>query len=218
MPPRENTETTAAFLRLENMKLSELNELNFKTLPTEVLQILKAKVCDELWKRQDIVQKERLTDRRLTESVTFKTQVNKKGNKQKNSVNFKSLMMEDWTNLFSGSSEKKFYVYAHVEPGTQILGFDKSLLPHFQGRPFYIGKGTGSRAFDLKRNQGHGAILSELASHGKKSSEIVQIMKDGLTEPEALALEAKLIYFFGTRYERLRDGILVNLDIPKTPY
>lgn len=127
MPPRENTETRAAFLRLENMKLSELNELNFKTLPTEILQILKAKVCDELGKRRDIVEKESRADRQITESVTFKTQVNKRGNKQKNSVNFKSLMLEDWTHLFSGSSEKKFYVYAHVEPGTQILGFDSTL-------------------------------------------------------------------------------------------
>lgn len=200
------------------MKLHDLDGLNFDSLPTEVLKIIKAKASDALWRRGEVKSAECRADKKIGEEVVFKTQVNKKGNKQKNTVNFQKLMQEDWTHLFAGSEEKRFYVYAHVIPGTQILGFDKSLLPHFNGRPFYIGKGTGNRAYDLKRNQGHGAILSELIGHGKKESDIVQIMKDGLTEVEALALEAKLIYFFGTRYERLRKGILVNLDIPKTPY
>lgn len=200
------------------MNLHDLDGLNFDSLPTEVLKILRAKVNSALWRRNETNARESSLEINIREDITFKTQVNKKGSKQKNAVNFQKLMLEDWNHLFSGSSEKRFYVYAHIEPGTQILGFDKSLLPHFKGRPFYIGKGTGNRAFDLKRNQGHGAILSELLAHGKKESDIVQIMKDGLTEVEALALEAKLIYFFGTRYERLRKGILVNLDIPKTPY
>lgn len=200
------------------MKLHDLDGLNFDLIPTEVLKIIKGKVSDALFRRQEIASLETKSVKIIHADRVFKTQVNKKGSKHKNTVNFQELMLENWNYLFTGSTEKRFYVYAHNEPGTQILGFNKSILPHFKGRPFYIGKGTGSRAYDLKRNQGHGAILSELISHGKKESEIVQIMKDGLTEVEALALEAKLIYFFGTRYERLRSGILVNLDIPKTPY
>lgn len=129
-----------------------------------------------------------------------------------------TLLAEDWTHLFRGSKERKFYVYAHVIPSSKLLRYECDMKIEFRGVPFYIGKGTGARAYDLKRNQGHGATLAELSSMGKLPDEIVTIIADCLNESEALALESKLIYFFGTKYEKDRDGILVNLDIPNTPY
>ena len=39
-----------------------------------------------------------------------------------------------------------------------------------------------------------------------------------LTETEALEMESKLIYFFGTKFELERKGILVNLSFPPRPH
>lgn len=137
-----------------------------------------------------------------------------------------SLMEQDWKYLFeeqSLSNKNDFYVYAHVSP----LSLE-SLLRHrlkkylgIDGFPFYIGKGKGDRAYDLNRNQGHGLKLKNLIAAGKCKEELVAIIKDGLTEIEALELESKLIYFFGTVYERHTkmgtSGFLYNLDIGKRP-
>lgn len=129
-----------------------------------------------------------------------------------------SLLEEDWTSLFQGSQDRRFYVYAHVVPSSKRLIYDCKIKLEFKGTPFYIGKGTGARAYDLKRNQGHGATLLDLSRAGRMPDQIVTIIESDLTEPEALALESKLIYFFGTKYQKDRQGILVNLDVPRTPY
>jgi hypothetical protein len=129
-----------------------------------------------------------------------------------------SLLDQDWSHLFSGDSERKYYVYAHYSPnGKGIRFFSDKLVVKLSGLPFYIGKGTGDRAYDLKRNQGHGEMLKDLHRRGTKPDEMVEILKDKLTEAEALELESKLIYFFGTKYEKNRRGLLVNLDIPPRP-
>jgi len=70
----------------------------------------------------------------------------------------------------------------------------------------------------LKRNQGHGIELNQLLNRGNTPEQIVCIIKDGLSEAEALEIESKLIYFFGTKFERHRRGILVNLDMPSRPF
>lgn len=68
---------------------------------------------------------------------------------------------------------KSFYVYAHFKATT--------------GELFYIGKGSGRRAWTrTSRNRHWKSIVSK---HGRK----VRIIKDGLAEHEAFALEAKLI-------------------------
>lgn len=128
------------------------------------------------------------------------------------------LLAQDWSHLFSGDEEKKYYVYMHADPsggkGLRYVG-EKAVIKT-QGMPFYVGKGTGDRAYDLKRNQGHGAMLRQLLER-HSPIDLVHIVKDGLTEVQALELESKLIYFFGTRYEKGRRGVLVNLEIPPRP-
>lgn len=128
------------------------------------------------------------------------------------------LLEQDWSHLFTGDETPKYYVYAHCSPsGKPVRFIHEKVVFRTSGLPFYIGKGTGDRAYDLSRNQGHGEILRGLKNSGVKSGEIVSILKDKLTEAEALELESKLIYFFGTKYEKNRRGLLVNLDIPARP-
>ena len=69
-------------------------------------------------------------------------------------------------------TNKKFYVYAHYRLDTM--------------EPFYIGKGSSERAYDLKRNKIHDAI-SEKYGHA------VVILADNLTEKQAFKYEKKAI-------------------------
>lgn len=93
-----------------------------------------------------------------------------------------------------------FYVYAIKDPRSK------------QPRPFYIGKGTGSRAYDhlvspdstrkYKR-------IKEILDAGKKP--IIDILVDDLTEAQALKIEAELIAAFGTEET---GGVLTNAVVP----
>jgi hypothetical protein len=134
------------------------------------------------------------------------------------------LFLPEWDDVYksdAGSQEKKFYVYAHVRPHPGFMEIktspDQFAGLRIPGVPFYIGKGAGGRAYDLSRNDGHGAELRSLKKSGVSQDEIVFIIKDGLTESEALKLESKLIYILGTKYESTTNGLLVNLDLPKRP-
>lgn len=93
-----------------------------------------------------------------------------------------------------------FYVYALKDPRTS------------PATPFYVGKGTGSRAFDH--------LVTPDAT--KKYTRIKQIIADGampmvdilvedLTEAQALRLEAELIAAFGTVES---GGLLTNAVVP----
>jgi hypothetical protein len=82
-----------------------------------------------------------------------------------------------------------FYVYLHTNPTT--------------GKPFYVGKGKGSRAYSLKgRNKFWHNIV---AKHGKE----VQIIHEGLSEQDAHKMETELILLYGRR--DIGTGDLVNL-------
>jgi hypothetical protein len=130
-----------------------------------------------------------------------------------------SLIRQDWSHLyFGGDMDEKYYVYAHVDPRESVFVTADCAGGSYGGTPFYIGKGTRNRAFDLKRNQGHGKLISDIRNEGYQQSEIVKIVTNGLTEAMAYELEAKLIYFFGTIYQKTKiKGCLLNLDIPVTP-
>jgi len=93
-----------------------------------------------------------------------------------------------------------FYVYAIKDPQSK------------QPKPFYVGKGTGSRAYDhlvspdstrkYKR-------IKEILDAGKKP--IIDILVDDLTEAQALKIEAELIAAFGTEET---GGLLTNAVVP----
>lgn len=105
-----------------------------------------------------------------------------------------------------------YYVYAHCDP-TANIAIGKSGITTFAATlgmskiPFYIGKGTGSRAYDLNRNESHRKIRQRLQKFNMDID--VSIFKTGLTEIEALMLESKLIDIFGLTST---SGKLVNLD------
>ena len=138
---------------------------------------------------------------------------------------------EDWSSLFDkhGLCESKcFYVYYHTDPTLANMRFRKGdKHVDFVGRPFYVGKGTGDRFRSKKRGRDHLSVIKSLTeSRGIAEDRIFHIFRDGLTEIEALELEAKLITFFGCQSELSRSkahfhgikgGLLVNSDIARRP-
>lgn len=189
-------------------------ESNLKTMPTDVLKAIQYACLSELRNRRksDCVHNNALAQ------LFAGTPHNGKPSSHL-STYLDVLLSQDWSALFpEGSLEPKFYVYAHIRPCAARLRIASDRVNlNFDGTPFYIGKGTGNRAFDLKRNQGHGVQIKEVLDMGRKPSEICHIIKDGLTERMALELESKMIYLMGTKYEPGRKGILVNLDVPPRP-
>lgn len=93
-----------------------------------------------------------------------------------------------------------FYIYSLKDPRSS------------PAKPFYIGKGTGERAWDHTLNVDNtrkGKLISEIMSEGQDV--LTTILADDLTESQALKLEAELISAFGTIDT---GGLLVNSVIP----
>jgi hypothetical protein len=93
-----------------------------------------------------------------------------------------------------------YYVYALKDPRTNPV------------LPFYIGKGTGNRAWEH-------TISVDITRKGQRIRDIIDAgyevvttkMADGLTEDQALKLEAELIGAFGTE---ATGGFLTNSVTP----
>ena len=93
-----------------------------------------------------------------------------------------------------------YYIYALKDPRTS------------PARPFYIGKGTGSRAWEHTLNidsTRKGRRIAEIQGAGKKV--VTTVLANELTEALALKLEAELISAFGTEDT---GGLLTNSVIP----
>ena len=84
--------------------------------------------------------------------------------------------------------ENKFYVYEHATEGGEV---------------FYVGKGTGDRAW---QKTGRSSYWNNVA---RKHGRVVHIVRDGLSELEAFDIEKCLIARHGRRDEG--EGTLVNL-------
>jgi hypothetical protein len=85
-------------------------------------------------------------------------------------------------------SKKRYYVYAWVNPDTKT--------------PFYIGKGTDTRATNFHQSGRCEYKRQSLFKKGYSNDQIIDIIQKNLTEKQALNLEKKLI----EQYKRIEEG------------
>lgn len=96
--------------------------------------------------------------------------------------------------------DKSFYVYALKDPRQN------------PAKPFYIGKGTGIRAWEHTINVDDtrkGRRIAEIQQQGYQV--VTAVLADELSELQALKLEAELIAAFGTEAS---GGMLTNSVVP----
>lgn len=158
--------------------------------------------------------------------ITERHGITVKSFKPECSIDIDLYFSEDWSHLFDFECSESpcYYVYAHVDPRVKRfhqLGF-KNI-----GKPFYVGKGAGSRAYSKTRSKPHRDLISEILSEGYDMSDIVHIYKSDMDELSAFELESKLINFFGCRCEMpklikpyisgRKAGLLINTDTGRRP-
>lgn len=98
-------------------------------------------------------------------------------------------------------AQNPFYVYALKDPREK------------PARTFYIGKGTGNRAWEHQTqidNSEKGKVIQ--AIHKAGFSVLHTVISDNLTEEQALKIEAELIAGFGILSQ---GGLLTNRITPK---
>lgn len=119
----------------------------------------------------------------------------------------------DLSDIFQHTGETKYYVYAHCNP-TKPLKVNRYAQHLFAAQlgllyePFYIGKGCGQRCSEIiRRNDSYRKVKQQITKRNKEIH--VVVIRDGITENQALGIEGKLIDIFGLRSYK---GLLVNLD------
>lgn len=93
-------------------------------------------------------------------------------------------------------AQNPFYVYALKDPRQK------------PAKPFYIGKGTGNRAWEHQNEVSDSEksdVIQEIHDSGFKV--LHTVISDNLTEEQALKIEAELISAFGVRSQ---GGLLTN--------
>ena len=93
-------------------------------------------------------------------------------------------------------AQNPFYVYALKDPRQK------------PAKPFYIGKGTGNRAYEHQNeisDSDKSYVIQEIHDAGLKV--LHTVISDNLTEEQALKIEAELISAFGIRSQ---GGLLTN--------
>ncbi len=96
--------------------------------------------------------------------------------------------------------DRSFYIYALKDPRSN------------PAKPFYIGKGTGIRAWEHSVNVDNtrkGRRIAEIQNDGFEV--VTSVLANELSELQALKLEAELISAFGTEST---GGMLTNSVIP----
>ena len=77
--------------------------------------------------------------------------------------------------LMNENEDRKYYVYVHIRKDNNTV--------------FYVGKGTGDRAYNLDRSDFHDKVRDKYGCR-------VEIIKDNLTESQAFRLESKMIKYY----------------------
>jgi len=108
----------------------------------------------------------------------------------------------DWsveTYRSHSDEDKDYYVYIHQDLTRKYSNISE-YLSCIEYRPFYIGKGKELRAWQFTdRSKAHKRHVKANIEIGSNRDDTVYIFKEGLTENEALELEAKLIFMFGIK-------------------
>jgi hypothetical protein len=94
-----------------------------------------------------------------------------------------------------------YYVYSLKDPRSS------------PAKPFYIGKGLGTRAWEHVLNVDQTAKGKRIADiHAARREVVVTVLASELTEEQALRIEAELISAFGTETS---GGLLTNAVVPR---